>query len=120
MNAREREKLRGLVQTLQTEFAEWDTTEGQWQPPKRRATVQFRPDGQVSEREERNPNDSISRFKNAYDESGRLLESVFQLDDGPGSRTICHYDDLGRLARKVDVDPAGVERESETCRYEND
>ena len=101
-------KLRGPVRTLRTEFAEWDITKEQWQPPRRSSVAQLRPDGRVDEQEDHNPNGSISRSRYSYDESGRLLESTFQLDDGPISKSVYRYDDLGRIARNIRVDGEGI------------
>src|SRR5439155_17207564 len=58
---------------------EWDISQEQWQT-RRCSMVLFRPDGKVSEREDHNPNGSVSRSKYSYVEAGRLLESTFQSD----------------------------------------
>src|SRR5215472_13734118 len=97
MNAFEHWKLRGPVRMVRSEFAEWDIVQEGWQAPRRSTLVQFRDDGDITEIEDHNPNGSISRSNFSHDKHARLLEAIFQLDDGPISRRVCHYDDFGRL-----------------------
>jgi hypothetical protein len=117
MNALEQLRLRGPVQKLRSEHAQWDIASGQWEQPKGWTTIQFRPDGEISEREDRNPI-AFSRTKYRYDGDGRLQESVFQLNDGPTSTRVCRYDESGRLSRVVAISEAGIEQESEICSYD--
>jgi YD repeat-containing protein len=104
-------KLRGPVRTLRTEFAEWDITNEQWQAPRRFCLVQLRPDGRVVEQEDHNPNGSFSRSRYTYDDAGHLLETTFQLDEGPIYRRLNRYDELGRLVRTLSTDSEGLERD---------
>src|SRR5438876_5436874 len=97
-------KLRGPVRTLRTELAEWDIGQEQWQARCHSSIVQFRPDGEVIEREDQNPNGSVSKSRSFYDDAGRLLETEFRLDQGPISKMVHRYDELGRLVRKTTVD----------------
>jgi YD repeat-containing protein len=109
------------VRTLRTEFAEWDIATEQWQAPRRFCQVQLRPDGRVVEQEDRNPtNGSISRSRYTYAETGHLLESTFQLDEGPIDRRLNRYDELGRLVRTLSTDGEGQERDFEVCSYNED
>ena len=117
MNALEQLKLRGPVQKLRIEHAQWDIASGQWDQPKGWTTIQFRPDGEISEREERHPAGSF-RTKHRYDGDGRLLKSIFQLNDGPTSSRVCLYDESERLSRVVAISEAGIEQESEICSYD--
>ena len=119
MRLLEQWNLRGPVYQLRSELAEWDISQEQWQAVRHCSLVLFRPDGKVIEREDHNPNGSVSRSKYSYDEAGRLLESTFQLDDGPLGRTIQRYDQLGRLVREIVVDGNGSERESAIYSYDN-
>src|SRR5262249_10356337 len=108
---------RGSVRTLHTEFAEWDITKEAWQAPRRSSLAHFRPEGKVSEQEDRNPNGSVSQSRNSYDESGRLFESTFQLDDGPIGKRVYRYEELGRIARNIRIDGEEIERETEIYSY---
>jgi hypothetical protein len=110
-------KLRGSVRTLRTELAEWDITKEQWHAPRRSSVAQLRPDGRVDEQEDHNPNGSVSRSRHSYDEIGRLLESTFQLDDGPISKNVYRYDGSGRIAQNIRIDREGIEREAEIYSY---
>src|SRR2546425_13032149 len=117
MSALTQLKLRGPVHTLRTEFAEWDIGQEEWQAPRHSSIVQFRPDGEVIEREDQNPNGSVSRSRFFYDDAGRLLETEFRLDEGPISKMVHRYDDSGRLMRKITVDGNGAESYSATYSY---
>jgi hypothetical protein len=110
--------VRGHVQTLQTEFAEWDLTREEWQAPRHSNLAHFHRDGRISGTEHHNPDGSISRSSYNYDETGRLTETQSRMDDGPIHRTIYHYDDSGRLIRTVRVDENGIQRDSETYSYD--
>ena len=110
-------KLRGPVRTLRTEFAEWDITNEQWQAPRRSCLLQLHPDGRVVQQEDYNPNGSISRSKYTYDDTGHLLETTFQLDEGPTGRRLNLYDELGRLVRTLSTEGDGLERDIEVYSY---
>ena len=113
-------KLRGPVRTLRTELAEWDITNEQWQAPRSFCLVQLRPDGRVVEQEDHNPNGSISRSRYTYDETGRLLETTFQLDERPNGGRLNRYDESGRLVRTLITDGDGLERDFEVYSYNED
>jgi hypothetical protein len=120
MTALDQWKLRGPVRTLRAEFAERDTTQNQWRQPQRRSVIEFRPDGAIAEREEGNPNGTISRFRYSFDQHGRLLESTFQLDNGPISKTVSRYDESGRITQTAAVAENGIEQKVEIYSYDND
>jgi YD repeat-containing protein len=113
-------KLRGPVRTLRTELAEWDITNEQWQAPRSFCLVQLRPDGKVVEQEDHNPNGSISRSRYTYDDTGRLLETTFQLDERPTGGRLNRYDESGRLVRTLITDGDGLERDFEVYSYNED
>jgi len=110
--------VHGPVQTLRIEGAEWDLTGEKWQPPRSSNMVHFRHDGKISKSENRNPDGSVSRSGYSYDESDRLTETQFQVNDGPIHKNICHYDEFGRLIQTVRVDESGVQQSSETFSYD--
>jgi hypothetical protein len=112
-------KLLGPVRTVRSEFAEWDTNQEQWQPPRSSSLVVHRPDGNVEEREDRYANNSVSRTTFTYDQANRLLESIFQSGDGQIGRTVYDYDESGRLVRKISVDGNGGEQASEIYSYDD-
>ena len=110
--------VRGPVQTLQTEFAEWDLTKEEWQAPRHSTVAHFLPDGKIRKSEHHNPDGSISFTSYIYDESGRLTEALSQMDDRPIHQNIYLYDDSGRLVRVISVDENGVQRDSEIHSYD--
>lgn len=112
-------KLRGPVQTLRTEVAEWDPDRDAWQSPRGVSTVTFRPDGQVSEGESHNPDGSVARWARVYDEDDRMIEEQSWRDDGPRSRVVYSYDALGRPAAAQGLAVDGTRRETERCRYDS-
>jgi hypothetical protein len=111
--------VHGPVQTLRIEGAEWDLTGEMWLPPRSSNMVHFRHDGKISKSEHRNPDGSVSHSGYSYDESDRLTETQFQVNDGPIHRNICHYDEFGRLIQTVRVDESGVQQSSETFSYDS-
>ncbi len=82
--------------------------------------VIYLPDGKISASEYRNLNGSITRSNYIYDSFGRLEEIRFDLDGAPTGRSVCFYDERGRLTRVVEVNLDGAERESQTCTYSPD
>jgi len=110
--------VRGPVETLRTESAEWDLATEAWKAPWGFSMIRFRPDGRTSETEYHNPDGSISRTRNLYDEASRIGEVRHRSNDTITGKQIWFYDDSGRLVRLVDVDQKGVERESELYRYD--
>ena len=109
--------VRGPVETLRTESAEWGLTTEAWKAPRSFSLIRFRPDGRISETEYHNPDGSISRNLNLYDDAGRIRESRSHSNDALIGKRIWFYDDSGRTVRLVDVDQNGVERESELYSY---
>ena len=109
--------VQGPVQSLRTEFAEWDLTLEQWRAPQNYTVVRFRPGGAIGESEHHNPDGTTSRSTSVYDAAGRLRETRFGMNDGPLSKSLYFYDERGRLARVVGVDPDETEREAETYTY---
>ena len=113
-------RLRGPVATLTTEHSTWDISREEWQPPRGFAVTSFRPDGAVSATDFHNPDGSIAHSLWVYDVADRLLESSFQLGDGPIDRTVYSYDEAGRHVRTVHVGHDGTEKETEICTYNSD
>src|SRR5262245_46105913 len=120
MSDRVKWKVHGPVHTLRSEFAEWDITKEEWQPPRRFTLTRFLPGGPLRETESHNPDGSICRSTYTYDETGRLIELRFGTDGGPVGKTIYLYDGLGRLTRICHIDQGGNEHDSESWRYEPD
>src|SRR5690349_21454456 len=110
--------VRGPVETLRTESAEWNLAKEAWKEPRSLNVVRFRRDGNISETEYHNPDGSIARTLNLYDEAGRIRETRSLSNGAVTGRRIWFYDDSGRPARVVDEDQNGVERESELYRYD--
>jgi len=110
--------VRGPVETLRTESAEWDLAKEAWKEPRNFSLIRFRRDGSLSETEHHNPDGSIARTINLYDEAGRIRETRGLSNDAVTGRRIWFYDDSGRPARVVDADQNSVERESELYRYD--
>ena len=111
-------KVRGPVQTLRTEFAEWELNQEDWQPPRSSSSIVFRPDGKISQADHHNSDGSVSQEKYLYDGEGRLAEIQFRMNGLSPHRTLYSYDDAGRHVRTVIVNPDGSRRDSEACTYE--
>lgn len=111
-------KVRGPVQTLKTEFAEWDWNRGDWQLPRPRYSVVFRLDGKITKMDHQNPDGSVFHSDYLYEGEGRLAEIQSGINDLPIHRTLYSYDDAGRHVRTVIVNPDGSWRDSEACYYE--
>ncbi|PYS44210.1 MAG: hypothetical protein DMG13_34185 [Acidobacteria bacterium] len=108
----------GPVETLQTEFAEWDLLNEEWQTPRHSSLARFHRDRRIDEREHHNPNGSVSRTSYIYDESGRMIETRSRLDDGPIHKTLYLYDGAGRPLRTVRVEENGIQHDFEICSYD--
>lgn len=111
-------KLRGPVETLRTQHAEWDRDRAAWQAPRSATTVTFRPDGQVSAGECRNPDGSVTRWVRFYDPQGRVTEAQHWRDEGPRERVLHGYDDRGRLIAVERLSADGTRRVIERARYD--
>jgi len=111
-------KIRGSVQTLRIEFAEWDLNQGDWKLHRSSSSVIFRVDGKISKADYHNADGSVSHSNYLYDGEGRLAEIQFQINDLAPNRTLYSYDDAGRHVRTVIVNPDGSLRDSEACYYE--
>lgn len=112
-------KVHGPVATLRTEHAAWDLAREEWQPARGLVITSFRRDGSVSASNFHNPDGSIVHTRWVYDDAGLLMESNFQLNDGPiERRTVYFYDDAGRHVRTVEVVHDGTPADSESCTYD--
>lgn len=111
-------KLRGRVHTLRTEHADWDNVHQIWLPPQGTTLVTFRPDGQVSDEERRNPDDSLTHSHSIYDEKGRLIEEQWRKDNEPPFRIVHVYDDDGRLSEMFYISKEGHSRLAERHQYD--
>jgi hypothetical protein len=78
---------------------------------------EYRPDGKLRVFENRNPDGSLYRSTNSYDDAGRLIESQSHQVDGPPGSLIYSYDDSGYLIRQMYRDPDGSERFTEEHAY---
>jgi YD repeat-containing protein len=112
--------LHGPVHTLRNESARFDAGAGRWEEPWRFGVTKFRPDGMVEQREDHNPDGSTSKSKFVYDETGRLIETHFQMDSGPVTKTVNYYDRRARLIRTTSQEPDGSIRDREVYDYEAD
>jgi hypothetical protein len=95
--------VQGSVRTLKTEVAEWDLSQAQWGAPRGLTSSVFHPDGNICESHHRNPDGSIAHWSWLYDESGRLMETKFWLNDGPPASDLYSYDNSGRHVRTEHV-----------------
>jgi hypothetical protein len=112
--------VHGPVRSLRTEFAEWDLTIEEWQPPRHSRFARFRPDGQIDTTEHYNPDGSIAETAYLYDTGGRLTETRRRFKSTPSGTSTCHYDEAGRLSRITAVDPDGSECVTESWTYDAD
>jgi len=102
--------VHGPVETLRTEFAEWDPSAQAWGSARLQGLLQFLPDGRL--KESGDPN-GLAGTTWIYDEAGRLVEQRFHGVDQGVSRSIYYsYDPSGRLLRTVNVDAKGTRSES--------
>ena len=95
------------ARSVRTEWAEWDLTNEVWKAPMRVTVEEFRPDGKLRVTECRNPDGSVSRSINSYDDAGLLIEPRFENSDGTAGRETYSYDDRGRPIRSVFYAPDG-------------
>jgi YD repeat-containing protein len=105
--------VHGPVETLRTEWAEWDPAKEEWQPIKRRSLIRFRTDGQIAEIFD----GSNSRTTYTYNQAGQILGTRSESEDGP-FKTIYSYDGSGRLVRTIVIDENGNESGSEVFNYD--
>ena len=112
--------LRGPVHTLRNESARFDAGIGRWEEPWRFGVIKFRPDGMVEEREDHNPDGSVSKSKFVYDETGRLIEMHFQKESEPVTKIVNYYDPTGHLLRTASQGSDGSIRDREVYDYEAD
>jgi hypothetical protein len=108
------------ARTVRTEWAEWDLTNEMWKAPLRVTIEEFRPDGKLLVSEYRNPDGSVSRSVNSYDDAGLPIESRFESGDGAVSQGTCSYDHRGRLIRSVSYASDGSVRLSVEIVYAAD
>jgi hypothetical protein len=106
----------GGARTVRTEWAEWDLTNETWKAPSRVTLEEYRPDGRLRVSEGRNPDGSVYRSTNLYDDAGLLTETQFESGAAVGRGTYS-YDDGGRLIRQVSYAPDGSERVAEEHTY---
>jgi len=118
MNDLARWGVHGPVETLRTEWAEWDQAKNDWQPFKRRTSARFRTDGQIIGTEAFNPDGSVARTACVYNQSSQIVETSFQMNDGPASKILYLYDGDG-IVRTINIDEKGVSREPEIYRYDS-
>jgi YD repeat-containing protein len=104
--------LHGPVESLRTEFAEWDLNRDDWQPPRSSSLAHFLPEGRMVSIEHHNPDGRISTSRFSYDGEGRLVDAQHQIDGVSSGRTTHAYDEDGRLTRVAEAD-----RVSETWSY---
>ena len=117
MNDLARSDVHGPVETLRTEWAEWDPAKEEWQPIKRRSLIRFRTDGQVAEDDNHNQEGSNSRTTYTYSQAGQILEIRSETEGGPFT-TIYSYDGSGRLVSVTTLAENGNERSSEVFNYD--
>ncbi len=111
--------VHGPVETLRTEFAEWDPAAQVWKPPQHHTLLRFRPDGKLKESEFHNPDGSIARSSYIYDEAGRLIETRFRrVGEITGTSMYYSYDTQGRPIRTESADEKGTRTELETYHYD--
>jgi hypothetical protein len=112
--------LHGPVHTLRSEFAEWDLTKEEWQPPRHFTVTSFLPDGSLNVIEGQNPDGSTFYSTYVYDANARLTEIHFSSTNALSGTTSYHYDQLGRLNRVSHIDENAHEHVSEVWTYEAD
>jgi YD repeat-containing protein len=113
-------KVHGPVKTLRTEHANWDLNAQEWEAPRGRTLVSFRPDGWVNSSSFMNPDGSVVQQRWVSSDAGLPVESTSQMDDGPAVRTTLSYDGKGRHLRTVLRDHDGTEKETEAIHYSSD
>ena len=111
--------VRGPVRTCRHELSEWDEDHQVWKPSFGLTIVTFRPDGQVIDGEAHNADGSVTRWANAYDAEGRVVEEQWWKDDEPTGTAVHVYDGQGRPTGQVEIAPDGTRRETEICSYDS-
>lgn len=112
-------ELRGHVQTLKSEHANWDAVNATWLAPRWSSVTRFGKDGRVEELSHNNPDGSFSRSLYTYDEAGRLQEIEFRVNEGAPNKSFYRYDESGRLLRHTSLDAGGTEVPSEVWTYDD-
>jgi len=94
-------KVHGQVRSVKTSFAEWDLAAEEWRGPRYHKEATFLPNGKLDEIRHFNPDGTIVRTKNLYDEGGLLIETQFWKDDSLQNQTLYTYDEARRHVRTV-------------------
>jgi YD repeat-containing protein len=115
-----RQQLRGPVQSVTRELAEWNAAQDGWGPARELRLETYRRDGQLAERNSHNPDGSIVRWVRLFDDAGREIEDQFWHDDKLGNRTLYTYDAQGRAAEVTAFDGEGHQRLARTNVYDGD
>jgi len=112
-------KVHGQVRSVKTSFAEWDLAAEEWRGPRYHNEATFLPNGILDEIRHFNPDGTIARTKNLYDEDGLLIETQFWKDDSLQNQTLYTYDEARRHVRTVSLTRDGKEREAEASTYDS-
>jgi len=112
-------KVHGQVLSVKTSFAEWDLAAEEWRGPGYHNEAAFLPNGKLDKTCHFNPDGTIARTKNLYDEGGLLIETQFWKDDSLQNRTLYTYDEARRHVRTVSLTHDGKEREAEASTYDS-
>jgi len=102
--------LRGPVRTVDVQRT--------WGSNGDHSIVEFRPDGAISRRWHRNPDNSEWTSVHTYDDAGRLVSIRDESSAGEVHLRLHEYDQLGRLMRHLSRDPSGGERIIESYSYD--
>ena len=113
-----RQQLRGNVEAMATESAEWDTARDQWEASRHFQVFTFDPRGALVSYEFTNPDGSIVRSERRSDAAGRPAETRWYHDGVFTNGTRSSYDARGRVTRTVYVNADGTERESSSIAYD--
>jgi hypothetical protein len=113
-------KVHGPVETLKTEFATWDSNQGDWQPGEHFSITTFRPDGKVSTSDSHNPDGSVAHSRCLYNSAGLLIETHSWMNEGPIDTTQYAYDETARHIRTARLNHDGTQTDLESCSYDAD
>ena len=112
-------EVRGPVRLVASDIVEWDLVKDEWGPLRHFNSATFHPDGKLDESRQYNADGTIALTKYLYDETGRLIERQFWLDDALSNQTLYVYDNAGRHLRTVEVSRDGTRRDSEASTYDS-
>jgi hypothetical protein len=112
-------KVHGPVRSVKTSYAEWDLAQEEWCAPRHHNEALFRLDGKVDETRHFNPNGTIARTKNIYNDAGLLSETQFWMGDSLQNQTSFSYDDAGRPVETVSQSSDGSREVAETSTYDS-